>query len=55
MIVSFLSVFNYMFKILLMGMGVKACVEHLSHVFIFILLTKLGCSCLNVNATRFKL
>jgi hypothetical protein len=54
-IVSFLSVFNYMFKILVMGMGVKACVEHLPHVFIFILPSKLGCGCVNVSAARFKL
>jgi hypothetical protein len=33
MILSFLSVSNYMFKTLVTGMGVKACVEHLSHVF----------------------
>jgi len=44
-----------MFKILVMGMGVKACVEHLSHGFIFILPSKLGCGCVTVNAARFKL
>jgi hypothetical protein len=55
MIVSFLNVFNYLFKILVMGMGVKACVEDLSHVFIFILPTKLGCGCVYVSAARFKL
>jgi hypothetical protein len=44
-----------MLKILVMGIGVKACVEHLSHVLIFILATKLGCSCVNVNVARFKL
>jgi hypothetical protein len=37
-----------MFKILVMGMGVKTCVEHLSHVFIFILAIKLGCGCVSV-------
>jgi hypothetical protein len=55
MIVSFLDVFNYLFKILVMGMGVKVSVEDLSHVFIFILPTKLGCGCINVNTARFKL
>jgi hypothetical protein len=55
MIVSFLSVCNYMFKILVMGMGVKACVEHLPHVFIFILPSKLGCGCVNGHGARFML
>jgi len=44
-----------MFKIFVMGMGVKACVEHLSHGFIFVLPSKLGCGCVTVNVARFKL
>ncbi len=55
MIVSFLSAFNYMLKFLVMGMGVKACVEHLSHAFIFVLPTKLKYGRVNVSVARFKL
>jgi hypothetical protein len=55
MLVSFLSAFNYMLKFLVMGMGVKACVEHLSHAFIFVVPTKLKYGRVNVSAARFKL